>query len=112
MIAKWAPVMVSAGPYAAVIDRHVELSQRLEWLARVLAHNEPPEDQSVRQQALTRSSVASERAEEFGSDDWLHDQVLAVITLAIGLDYDSREHGFALVPMSWWAERTTGLAES
>jgi hypothetical protein len=112
VIAKWAPVMVGAGPYTAVLDRHVELAERLEWLTRVLAYIEPPENQSVHERALTRSSVASERAEELGNDDGLHDQILAVIMLATDLDYDSREHAYSLVPMSWWAERTTGLAES
>jgi hypothetical protein len=110
VIAKWAPVMVSAQPYAEVLDRHVELAGRLEWLSSVLVHNEPPEDQSRRERNLTRSNVASEHAEEFGNDEWLHDQILAVIRLATELDYESREHAFSLVPLSWWAERTAGLA--
>jgi len=111
VIARWAPVMVSAGPYAEVLDRHVELSGRLQWLSDVLAHNEPLEGQSARSRTLVRSSVAAERADEFGSDDWLRGQILAVIALATELDYRSREDAYALVPMSWWAQRTAGLAE-
>jgi hypothetical protein len=110
VIAKWAPVMVSARPYAEVLDRHVELAGRLEWLSSVLAHNEPPEGQSRRERNLTRSNVASEHAEELGNDEWLHDQILAVIRLATDLDYESREHAYSIVPLSWWAERTAGLA--
>jgi hypothetical protein len=110
VIAKWASVMVGARPYAEVLDRHVELAGRLEWLGSVLAHNEPPEGQSVRERNLARSSVATEHAEELGNDQWLHDQILAVITLAVELDDESRELAYSIVPLSWWAERTAGLA--
>jgi hypothetical protein len=110
VIAKWAPVMVSAKPYAQVLDRHVELASRLAWLSDVLAYNEPPEGQSPRQRALTRSSIASEHAERLSSDEWLHDQILAVIALATALDYEAREDAYAIVPLSWWAQRTAGLA--
>jgi hypothetical protein len=110
VIAKWAPVMVSAKPYAEVLDRHVELAGRLGWLSDVLAYNEPPEGQSQRERALTRSSVASEHAERLGTDAWLHDQILATITLAAKLDYEAREDAYAIVPLEWWAQRTAGLA--
>lgn len=110
VIARWASVMVSASPYATVLDRHVELAARLEWLSSVLTHNEPPEGQSRREQALLRSSVATEHADEWGDDEWLHDQLLAVINLATELDYRSRELAYEIVPLSWWAERTAGLA--
>jgi hypothetical protein len=110
VIARWASVMVNASPYATVLDRHVELAARLEWLSSVLTHKEPPEGQSRREQALLRSSVATEHADEWGSDEWLHDQLLAVINLATELDYRSRELAYEIVPLSWWAERTAGLA--
>jgi hypothetical protein len=110
VIAKWAPVMVNSGPYAEVLNRHVELAGRLEWLSSVLTHNEPPEGQSTRERVLVRSNVASEHAEEFGDEEWLHDQLLAVINLATELDYRSRELAYSIVPLSWWATRTAGLA--
>jgi hypothetical protein len=110
VIAKWAPVMVGSGPYAEVLNRHVELAGRLEWLSSVLTHNEPPEGQSTRERVLVRSNVASEHAEEFGDDEWLHDQLLAVINLATELDYRSRELAYSIVPLSWWTTRTAGLA--
>ena len=91
--------MVNARPYAEVLDRHVELAGRLEWLSSVLAHNEPVAGRTLRDEALTRSNAATEHAEELGNDDWLHDQLLAVIRLATELDRDSRaEHAYALVP--------------
>lgn len=110
VIAKWAPVMLGAKPYAEVLDRHVELAARLEWLSNVLTYNEPPEGQSARERTLTRSSVASEYADQLGTDEWLHDQILAVVALATGLDYEAREHAYSIVPLSWWAERTAGLS--
>jgi hypothetical protein len=110
VIARWAPVMVNSGPYAEVLNRHVELAGRLEWLSSVLTHNEPPEGQSGRERVLVRSNVASEHAEEFGDDEWVHDQLLAIINLATELDYRSRELAYAIVPLSWWATRTAGLA--
>jgi hypothetical protein len=110
VIAKWAPVMVSAKPYAQVLDRHVELAARVAWLSDVLAYNEPPEEQSLRERTLVRSSLASEHAERLNSDEWLHDQILAVIALATALDYETREDAYAIVPLSWWAQRTAGLA--
>jgi hypothetical protein len=110
VIADWAPVMVGARAYAAVLDRHVELAGRLEWLSSVLAHKEPVERQSRGERSLARGNVVAEHAEELGNEDWLHDQVLAMITLARDLDEDSSEHAFSIVPVSWWAERTQGLA--
>jgi hypothetical protein len=110
VIAKWAPVMVSARPYAAVLDSHVELAGRLEWLSNVITHNEPPDDQSLRDRRLTLSSIATEHAEQLGTDEWLHDQILAIVTLATKLDYEARAYAYSIAPLSWWAERTAGLA--
>lgn len=110
VIADWAPVMVGARAYATTLDRHVELAGRLEWLATVLAHNEPFADQSGHERSLARGNIAAERAETLGSDAWICEQVLALIKLGIELDDDSREHAFAIVPVSWWTERTHELA--
>jgi len=110
VIARWASVMIGARPYAEVLDRHVELAVRLRWLNNVLTYNEPVEGLSSRQRHLVRSDVSAERAEELGGDDQLHDQLLAIITLATDLDYESREHAYSLVSFDWWAERTEGLS--
>lgn len=110
VIADWAPVMVGARAYATTLDRHVELAGRLEWLASVLAHNEPAADQSPRDRNLARSNVASERAETLGNDEWICEQLLALIKLGIELDVDSHAHAYSIVPVTWWAERTHELA--
>jgi hypothetical protein len=104
--------MVGAGPYAAVLNRHVELADRLEWLHSVLAHLDTSQIRDQRERVLLRSNVAAEHAEELADGDWLHDQILAVVRLATELDYESRQHGLALVPLDWWGERTAGLLEA
>lgn len=109
VIAQWAGIMVGARPYAQVINRHVELAGHLEWVSSILVQGSPPEEQSLRQRMLVRSSVVAERADEFSNDDWLHDQIVAIVMLATELDYRSRELALRLVPMSWWAERTSDL---
>jgi len=109
VIADWAPIMVNARPYASILDRHVELAGRLEWVNNVLAHNEPAAGQSIRDRTLTRSSVATEHADALDDDDWLHDQILALMALSTELDYQSREQAFEIVPGEWWTQRTAGL---
>jgi hypothetical protein len=111
VIATWAAVMIEARPYAEILDRHVELAGRLEWLSSVLAQNEPAEDQTLRERNLTRSSIAAEHASELAEDEWLHDMTLSAIRLALRLDYESRERAFSIVSQEWWAERTAGLVQ-
>ncbi len=109
VIARWASVMVGAAPYADLLDRHVELQGRLEWLSAVLAHKEPAPDQDGRRRRLIRASVGSEHADEFG-DDWIHDMIVSITVLATQLDYESREMAFSLAPEDWWTERMKALA--
>jgi hypothetical protein len=109
VIATWAGVMVGAAPYAHLLDRHVELSGRLQWLSAVLAHNEPAPDQDFRRARLTLSSVATEHADEF-DDNWIHDMIVAITVQATQLDYDSRTLAFSLAPGDWWFARTRDLA--
>ena len=41
VVVNWAAVMVGAGPYTEVFDRHVELQGHLDWISDILSHNEP-----------------------------------------------------------------------
>ena len=109
VIASWAPVLVGARPYAEILDRHVELAGRLEWLSSVLSQNDPIADQSRGERALARSSIAAEHATALGSDEWLHDMVVSLVALATHLDEQSRELAFSIVSGEWWAERTERL---
>ena len=106
VIVGWASVMVGSGPYTDVFDRHVELQGRLDWISEILTTNEPGELRTLRDAKLARSSVATEHAGLLGSDEWLHDQIVATVQLATRLDYESRALGFQLVPMEWWDART------
>ena len=111
VIANWAPVMVGAAPYAAQLNRHVELQGRLEWLSSVLAHREPGPEDTARSRRMTRASIATEQADQV-DDDWINDMVVSITALATKLDYDSRGLAFGLVSADWWTERTHTLAES
>ena len=62
VIASWAAVMVGAGPYTEVFDRHVELQSRLDWVAGILSHNEPTDKRTFHESKLARSSVTAEFA--------------------------------------------------
>jgi hypothetical protein len=104
VIVNWAAVMVGAGPYTEIFDRHVELQSRLDWLADILSHNEPTDKRTFHQSKLARSSVSAEFADRFG-DDWLHDTIVSTTQFAVNLDYESRALGFKLVPLAAWEER-------
>jgi hypothetical protein len=104
VIASWASVMVGAGPYTVVFDRHVELQGRLDWIADILSHNEPTQARTLHENKLVRSAVSAEFADRFG-DDWLHDQLVSTTQFALRLDYESRALGWKLVPLESWSER-------
>ena len=106
VVVGWASVMVGSGPYTDVFDRHVELQGRLDWISEILTTNEPGEGRTLRDAKLARSSVATEHAATLGTDEWLHDQIVATVQLATRLDYESRALGFELVPLEWWNART------
>jgi hypothetical protein len=109
VVASWAAVMVGAGPFAEVFDRHVELQGRLDWISEILSHNEPNEARTFLHRKLVRSSVAAEHATTIGPD-WIHDQIVSSTQLAVRLDYQSRELGFTLVPYEWWTKRIQTFA--
>jgi len=108
VITDWAAVMVGAGPYAEVFDGHVELQGRLDWIAELLAHNEPTAARTLHQSKLARASVAAEHATSL-DDAWLRRELVATTQLAIHLDYDSRALGFNLVSLEWWADRSVAI---
>jgi hypothetical protein len=112
VVVSWASVMVGSGPYTDLFDRHVELQGRLDWLNEFLSQGDIAEDRTLREEKLSRSSVASEHADRLGSDDWLHDQILATIQLAVRLDSRSRELAFRIVPTEWWESRTAAAVSS
>ena len=106
VVVAWASVMVGSGPYTDLFDHFVELQARLDWVSELLAATGSQEGRSTRETKLGRSSVATEHVAVLGNDDWLHDQLVTTIQLAVRLDYESRTLGFSLVPMEWWEQRT------
>ena len=100
VIASWAAVMVGAGPYTEVFDRHVELQSRLDWVAESFpTTSRPTSAPSTRASWRARRSRPS--SPTFG-DDWLHDKIVSTTQLAVRLDYESRALGFKLVPLASW----------
>ncbi len=108
IIAVRAGVMVDAAPYAGLLDRHVELQVRLEWISSVLAHHEPAPDRTWSRQQLTLSSVATEQADSF-DEGWMHDMIVSITVLAARLDHESRELAFSLASNEWWSGRTAEI---
>jgi len=107
VIVSWASVMVGSGPYTDVFDRHVELQERLDWLGELLSQGGTVLDgRTLRDEMLARSSVAREQADAFGSDESLHNQIVATAALAVHLDSESRSLAIELVPTEWWVSRT------
>jgi hypothetical protein len=110
VIAAWAGVMMEAPAYVNMLDRHVELQGRLDWMAAVLTQHEPSPDLDRGSHRRTSASVAVERVggEEVG---WLRDMIVATTVLAATLDRESRDLAFSLASPEWWQERTTELIE-
>jgi hypothetical protein len=69
VLGRWADVMVNSGPYAEIIDRHVELYSRLYWWGSVLDEPEPLEEHHNR----PKLSCVSPAAQTLGTvdDEWL-----------------------------------------
>ena len=101
VLGRWADVMVSAGTYAEIVDRHVELYSRLYWWGSVLDESEPLEEHLSRPR-LSRVSPATQAVGPV-EDEWLRDNLVAIAQLAESLDRRSFELAMRIVPLDWWA---------
>jgi hypothetical protein len=101
VLGRWANVMVSSGPYAEIVDRHVELYSRLYWWGSVLDESEPLQEHLTRPR-LSRVSPATQAAGPV-EDEWLRDNLVAIAQLAESLDRGSFELAMRIVPLDWWA---------
>jgi hypothetical protein len=111
LIATWAPLMVDAGPYGPLFDRHVELQSLIAWIAEGITPGGLGDWLATDHEVLVRSSVASEHVDRF-SDEWLATQLSAATQLAVGLDFESTALGFKLVSLEAWRERLGGLGST
>jgi hypothetical protein len=103
VLARWADVMVNSGTYAEIVDRHVELYSRLYWWGSVLDESEPLEEHLSRPR-LSRVSLATQAVGPV-EDEWLRENLIAIVQLAESLDRASFELAFRIVPLDWWATR-------
>ncbi|MCL2768559.1 MAG: hypothetical protein FWD42_00415 [Solirubrobacterales bacterium] len=103
VLGRWADVMVSAGTYAEVVDRHVELYSRLYWWGSVLDESEPLEEHRSRP-TLSRVSPATQTVGPV-EDAWLRENLVAIAQLAESLDRGSFELAMRIVPADWWVTR-------
>jgi hypothetical protein len=111
LVATWAPLMVDAGPYGPLFDRHVELQSLISWIAEGIRPGGLSDWLASDHEVLVRSSVASEHVTGF-TDDWLANQLAAAAQLAVVLDFESTALGFKLVSLDAWRERLVGLGSS
>jgi hypothetical protein len=100
VLGRWADVMVSSGTYAEIIDRHVELYSRLYWWGSVLDESDPLEEHLSRPR-LSRVSPATQASGPV-EDEWLRDNLVAIVQLAESLDRASFELAMQIVPLDWW----------
>src|SRR5262249_3787027 len=103
VLGRWAGVMVNSGIYAEIIDRHVELYNRLYWWGSVLDESEPLEEH-LRRPRLSRLSPATRMSGPV-EDEWLRDNLVAIAQLAESLDRGSFELAMRIVPLEWWTEQ-------
>jgi hypothetical protein len=75
LVATWAPLMVDAGPYGPLFDRHVELQSLVAWIAERITPGGLGDWLATDHEVLVRSSVASEHVAGF-SDEWLATQLV------------------------------------
>jgi hypothetical protein len=103
VLGRWAAVMVNSGAYAEILDRHVELYSRLYWWGSVLDESEPLEEQLGR----PRLSLISPATQTSGQveDEWLRENLVAIVQLAESLDRGSFELAMRIVPADWWTSR-------
>jgi hypothetical protein len=99
-LGRWADVMVNSGTYAEIVDRHVELYSRLYWWGSVLDESEPLDEHLARPR-LSRVSPATQASGPV-EDEWLRDNLVAIVQLAESLDRISFELAMRIVPLDWW----------
>ena len=93
-------------PYAEILDRHVELAGRLEWLSSVLCSERAgaPMRAGAGDPSLAAASPRSTQLPWAAISGWRHGRLR--VKLATRLDEQSHEMAFSIVSQEWWAERT------
>jgi hypothetical protein len=108
LIADWAPLMVDAGPYGPLFDRHVELHSLISWVIETLEPGASSRWLPSTHEILARSSVAREYT-AVRDEAWLCAQLVNAAQLAVELDFESATLGFKLVSLASWSERLSSV---
>jgi hypothetical protein len=109
LIMNWAPLMVDAGPYGPLFDRHVELHSLISWVAETLEPGSTSKWLQAQHEVLGRSSVATEYS-AVRDERWLSSQLVTAAQLAVELDFESVALGFRLVSLASWSARLSQVA--
>jgi hypothetical protein len=110
VLGRWAAVMLNAGAYAEVMDRHVELAGSLAWLESLLDRSEPGDGDQLRWHRA-RSNAAVQISG--GMDDArLAERLVAITQLAERLDTGTLALALKLVPVEWWEARLGTSADT
>jgi hypothetical protein len=103
VLGRWAAVMLNAGAYAEVVDRHVELAGSLAWLGSLLDRSEPSDGDQLRWHRA-RSNPAVQITGDM-DDDRLTQRLVAITQLAEQLDRGTLDLAVKIVPVAWWEAR-------
>jgi hypothetical protein len=111
VLGRWAAVMLGAGAYAEVVDRHVELAGSLAWLGSLLDQPEPSDGDQLRWHRA-RSNPAVQFSGDM-DDDRLAQRLVTITQLAERLDRGTLALALKIVPVTWWEARlgTTARAD-
>ena len=103
VLGRWAAVMLNADVYAEVVDRHVELTGSLAWLASLLDQSVPSDGDELRWHRA-RSNAAVQISGDM-DDDRLVQRLVAITQLAEQLDRGTLDLAVKIVPVAWWEAR-------
>jgi hypothetical protein len=101
VLGRWAAVMLSADPYAEVIDRHVELAGDLAWLGSVLGLELSDHDERTGARPSHPAALLTGPLD----NDQLAQRMAAIVQLAEQLDRGTLALALRIVPFDWWAEQ-------
>ncbi len=105
VLGRWAGVMLSAGAYAELIDRHVELASRLAWFEALFGNLETPDDRIRQRRTQAHPAVQLEGQVD---DRAVAERLVAIAQLAERLDRSTLRLATQLVPREWWSARAVG----
>jgi hypothetical protein len=103
VLGRWAAVMLNAGAYAEVVDRHVELAGSLAWLGSLLDQSQPGDEDQLRWHRA-RSNAAVQISGDM-DDERLARRLVAIAQLAERLDGGTLDLALKIVPVAWWEAR-------